>query len=250
MWKILMNLIFTRIATVSIHLLSIRVLHLSPNLAVKRHLQIPNPESRQEFQNSAVSAGGVPNTIPSFDRSTKPVGYSGLRDIVIPSNLPMLFLKIAEKNTERNVETCGILSGKLSQNKFVITHLVVPKQSGTPDSCLTEREEEVFDFQDKHELITVGWIHTHPTQTAFLSSVDLHSHCSYQLMLPEAIAIVCSPKFNDVGVFMLTPDHGLREISSCRQVGFHPHSQEPPLFEVCQHAQFSNGFSASVVDLR
>ena len=38
---------------------------------------------------------------------------------------------------------------------------------------------------------------THPTQTAFLSSVDLHTHCSYQLMMPEAIAIVCSPRFNE-----------------------------------------------------
>lgn len=26
-----------------------------------------------------------------------------------------------------------------------------------------------------------------------MSSVDLHTHCSYQLMLPEAIAIVCAP---------------------------------------------------------
>lgn len=38
---------------------------------------------------------------------------------------------------------------------------------------------------------------THPTQTAFLSSVDLHTHCSYQLMLPEAIAIVCAPKHKE-----------------------------------------------------
>jgi len=38
---------------------------------------------------------------------------------------------------------------------------------------------------------------THPTQTAFLSSVDLHTHSSYQLMLPEAIAIVCAPKHNE-----------------------------------------------------
>lgn len=38
---------------------------------------------------------------------------------------------------------------------------------------------------------------THPTQTAFLSSVDLHTHCSYQMMLPESIAIVCSPKFQE-----------------------------------------------------
>uniref|UniRef100_M3Y8P0 JAB1/MPN/MOV34 metalloenzyme domain-containing protein n=1 Tax=Mustela putorius furo TaxID=9669 RepID=M3Y8P0_MUSPF len=70
---------------------------------------------------------------------------------------------------------------------------------------------------------------THPTQTAFLSSVDLHTHCSYQMMLPESIAIVCSPKFQETGFFKLT-DHGLEEISSCRQKGFHPHSKDPPLF--------------------
>lgn len=40
-------------------------------------------------------------------------------------------------------------------------------------------------------------VQTHPTQTAFLSSVDLHTHCSYQLMLPEAVAIVCAPKHNE-----------------------------------------------------
>lgn len=43
----------------------------------------------------------------------------------------------------------------------------------------------------------VSSFQTHPTQTAFLSSVDLHTHCSYQMMLPESIAIVCSPKFQE-----------------------------------------------------
>ena len=37
---------------------------------------------------------------------------------------------------------------------------------------------------------------THPSQTAFMSSVDLHCHCSYQIMLDEAIAIVCAPKYS------------------------------------------------------
>ena len=38
---------------------------------------------------------------------------------------------------------------------------------------------------------------THPSQTAFMSSIDLHTHCGYQLMLPEAIAIVVAPKFSE-----------------------------------------------------
>lgn len=57
-------------------------------------------------------------------------------------------------------------------------------------------EAEIFALQDKFNLISFGWIHTHPSQTAFLSSIDMHTHYSYQVMMPEAIAIVCAPKHN------------------------------------------------------
>lgn len=40
-----------------------------------------------------------------------------------------------------------------------MTHLMIPKQSGTSDSCTTMNEEDIFDFQDKQDLITLGWIH-------------------------------------------------------------------------------------------
>ena len=42
-------------------------------------------------------------------------------------------------------------------------------------------EEEIFDVQDKRSLYPLGWIHTHPTQTCFLSSVDVHTQCGYQV---------------------------------------------------------------------
>uniref|UniRef100_A0A3B4YU79 STAM binding protein b n=1 Tax=Seriola lalandi dorsalis TaxID=1841481 RepID=A0A3B4YU79_SERLL len=154
-----------------------------------------------------------------------------LRQLAVPAELCRSFLRLAEANTSRAVETCGILCGKLTRNAFTVTHVIVPKQSGGPDYCDTENEEELFLIQDQFDLITLGWIHTHPTQTAFLSSVDLHTHCSYQMMLPEAIAIVCSPKFNEIGYFRLT-DRGTDEISTCKQKGFHPHSKDPPLFTV------------------
>ncbi|XP_054100791.1 STAM-binding protein isoform X7 [Callithrix jacchus] len=175
---------------------------------------------------------------PVVDRSLKPGALSnsesiptinGLRHVVVPGRLCPQFLQLASANTARGVETCGILCGKLMRNEFTITHVLIPKQSAGSDYCNTENEEELFLIQDQQGLITLGWIHTHPTQTAFLSSVDLHTHCSYQMMLPESIAIVCSPKFQETGFFKLT-DHGLEEISSCRQKGFHPHSKDPPLF--------------------
>ena len=35
-----------------------------------------------------------------------------------------------------------------------------------------------------------------------------------------------------VGYFTLTTPFGLEQISKCRQQGFHPHSKEPPIYEV------------------
>lgn len=127
-----------------------------------------------------------------------------------------IFLQLAKSNTAKNIETCGILAGSLAKNRLHITHIIIPKQHGTPDSCNTMNEEEIFEIQDDQNLITLGWIHvgflwhrkfkfeyyfflfvlqTHPSQTAFLSSVDLHTQLAYQLMMPEAIAIVCAPKY-------------------------------------------------------
>ncbi|XP_077118927.1 STAM-binding protein [Ranitomeya variabilis] len=195
---------------------------------------------------------------PVVDRSLKPtsigpnegfvVSTDGLRHVRIPQEVCVKFLSLAEGNTQRGVETCGILCGRLMQNEFTITHVIVPKQCGGPDYCNTENEEDLFVIQDQHGLITLGWIHTHPTQTAFLSSVDLHTHCSYQMMLPESIAIVCSPKFQETGIFRLT-DYGMKEIGDCREKGFHPHCRDPPLFCASNHTTICQK-DVTVMDLR
>ncbi|XP_072005183.1 STAM-binding protein [Engystomops pustulosus] len=194
---------------------------------------------------------------PVVDRTLKPTSISlnevsvsmdGLRHVRIPQEVCVKFLRLAEANTQRGVETCGILCGKLMQNEFTITHVIVPKQCGGPDYCNTENEEDLFVIQDQHGLITLGWIHTHPTQTAFLSSVDLHTHCSYQMMLPESIAIVCSPKFQETGIFRLT-DYGMKEVGDCREKGFHPHCRDPPLFCASNHTTICQQ-PVTVMDLR
>jgi STAM-binding protein len=179
--------------------------------------------------------------------------YSGsrqLRQVIVPNILIGKFLSIAQTNTSSNIETCGFLTGKRIENQFKITHLLIPKQSGTADSCDTNQEEIIFDYQEKHSLLTLGWIHTHPSQTAFLSSVDLHTQLSYQLMLPEAIAIVISPKYNETGFFSLTPDHGVDFIANCKENGFHPHPNEPPLFAEIEHMELDLESDIGIVDLR
>lgn len=213
--------------------------------------------SQQPIKNSIRSLGADPNR----NRPPAPVSQpaatlagvqservEGLRRVLIPKGLTQSFLSLARSNTARGIETCGVLCGQLTHNEFTLTHVVVPKQTAGPDFCDMENVEELFSFQDEHHLLTLGWIHTHPTQTAFLSSVDLHTHCSYQLMLPEAVAIVCAPKHNDTGVFRLT-NLGMSEVSACKLKGFHPHSKEPPLFTVCRHVVFRD-LRLNLLDLR
>lgn len=82
-----------------------------------------------------------------------------LRDVVLPNKLMHDFLMLAFNNTMNNKETCGILAGRLERNKLLVTHLLIPEQIGTPDSCTTHNEEDIFDYQDQKNLITLGWIH-------------------------------------------------------------------------------------------
>ncbi|XP_074088337.1 AMSH-like protease isoform X2 [Macrotis lagotis] len=194
---------------------------------------------------------------PPVSRALKPAAtlsavqnlvVEGLRCVLLPKDLCHRFLLLAESNTVRGIETCGILCGKLTHNEFTITHVIVPKQSAGPDYCDVANVEELFSVQDQHSLLTLGWIHTHPTQTAFLSSVDLHTHCSYQLMLPEAIAIVCSPKHKETGIFRLT-SAGMLEVSACKKKGFHPHTKDPRPFSTCKHV-VGQDINITVLDLR
>ena len=83
-------------------------------------------------------------------------------------------------------------SASPTEGFLVITHCLLPKQHGTRDTCTAEGEEDIEAFITSNDLILIGWIHTHPTQKAFLSSVDLHTHLPFHLMMKESCAIVCA----------------------------------------------------------
>ena len=120
------------------------------------------------------------------DRSLKPaMSPSGLRTVAMPGDLITKFLNIAKSNSDRNIETLGTLGGKLCNNKFQISHLLIPKQQGQSDSCTMDGLEDVWDVHDRENIIFLGWIHTHPAYSVFLSSVDMHNQYEWQHMLPE-----------------------------------------------------------------
>lgn len=99
--------------------------------------------------------------------------------MILPKGIHERFLSIAEPNTQKKIETCGILAGTLKNNVLKITTLIIPKQVGTSDTCTTENEEELFDIQDKYDLLTFGWIHV--KKSNLLSLFVLISLCRHIL---------------------------------------------------------------------
>lgn len=180
---------------------------------------------------------------PSVDRSSKPSDHftssgaltgnkHGLRGVSIPGEIVVKFLNIALPNTSRNIETCGILCGRMVC-AFVCVFLSVQltlflssvrtlswsvtlsslSRRVLPTHARLQRKKlsliirittilslSAGSMSVPSSLIVIAtpfFFQTHPSQTAFLSSVDLHTHCSYQLMLPEAVAIVCAPQYQE-----------------------------------------------------
>lgn len=176
-----------------------------------------------------------------------------LRDVHISVALMNDFLHYAANNTRRGIESCGILAGRLSasDSRFTITTLIVPKQTGTSDTVEMLGEEEVWEAESSRELVPLGWIHTHPTQTCFLSSVDIHTQCGYQTMLEESVAIVMAPTDSrkKCGIFRLTTPAGLEHVQRCSYRGFHA-SCNSEMYELCGHVYLNPNAKHEVIDLR
>jgi len=146
------------------------------------------------------------------------------------------FMSKSDANTSIGKETCGVLAGVEVDNILYVTTLIIPKQQGSSDSVVTTHEDEIFAYQESNNLLTFGWIHTHPTHDLFLSSVDVHTHYAYQSMLPEAVAIVVAPKRTpNFGIFKLTDPYGMQIIADCPLRSFHPHYQTDIFTRVCEH---------------
>jgi STAM-binding protein len=105
--------------------------------------------------------------------------------------------------------------------------------------------------QSSRELVPLGWIHTHPTQTCFLSSVDIHTQCGYQTMLEESVAIVMAPTDSrkKCGIFRLTTPAGLEHVQRCTYRGFHA-SCNSEMYELCGHVYLNPNAKHEVIDLR
>ncbi|CAI5963533.1 unnamed protein product [Closterium sp. NIES-65] len=214
-----------------------------------------NHRLQQQHEQQLVVGGALPERSGGGGKVRKTSGPKGVKAVHISTRMMDEFMRVVIDNTSRNLETCAVLAGSLKKGMFFVTALILPKQHSTSDSCSTTNEEEIFEAQDKLGLFQLGWIHTHPTQSCFMSSIDVHTHYSYQVMLPEAIAIVMAPmdprrKF---GIFRLTDPGGMKVIQKCPLRGFHSHEPTEdgsPIYTHSSHVFFNPKIKFDVVDLR
>lgn len=218
----------------------------------------PRPD-KISTQVESASRSATPEPAHTFAPAAYLENGTPLRTIFLPPTLRTTFLRIAHKNTLANLETCGFLAGTLTANAFFISRLIIPSQTATSDTCEMTNESQLFDYVDSEDLMILGWIHTHPSQTCFMSSRDLHTHAGYQMMLAESVAIVCAPSKGDTthggdwGVYRLTDPPGKKTILNCDQPGiFHPHDVENIYTDALRpgHVVEVKGMEFEVVDLR
>ncbi|KAG6848468.1 hypothetical protein H0H93_016730 [Arthromyces matolae] len=110
------------------------------------------PQSQSQAQAQQPRVTETPITKPKTPRLTR----DGLRQVNLPREALSRFATIAQMNTKKNLETCGLLLGKDRGHKYVVTTLLIPKQHATSDTCTMDEEELVMLFTEKRGLITLA----------------------------------------------------------------------------------------------
>ena len=174
-----------------------------------------------------------------------------ITNIHVPTDLVTKFEELAQENTNKGLETGGILAGKLVGNHYDITHVIIPHQTAADDRFDVQDVRQLANvFCVQPDLVMLGLIHTHPKWDSFLSSVDIHALWDYAKDNPSLISIVLAPKKNTAPAYCLT-SLGFREISQCKEKGFHKHRiDDKKLYHVAEHVFQGRGLVTTVIDQR
>ncbi|XP_022961776.1 AMSH-like ubiquitin thioesterase 2 isoform X3 [Cucurbita moschata] len=199
----------------------------SPSLAISCTAKLP-----QDVQISPITGDDERGDFNSNNDSSA----SGLlKTLHISTRLMDDFLALSKSNTEKDLETCGILGAHLQEKEtFYVTTLVIPKQESTSNSCQAINEEEVYAIHSERSLCPVGWIH---------------------VMVPEAFAIVVAPTdaSRSFGIFRLSDPGGMKILRECQEDGFHPHKgpeDGSPIYELCSNVYQNSNLRFEIIDLR
>lgn len=186
----------------------------------------------------------------------KKVAEWKLRDIQFPQNLLSSFIQSAW-NQSSDKEFMGWVTGKLHEKgqkakkkTIVIANgLFIPRQKSDQWSVWEAGDDQVpsqmLQFMEESESVVVGWIHSHPTFSSFLSSVDQHTQHRLQKDLAQAFAIVID-QHKQPRVMRLSPA-GMEVVAKCQAdpANFHEHdiSNEDMVVDLGYFIHHSGKFS-------
>uniref|UniRef100_A0A1I7X7B4 USP8_dimer domain-containing protein n=1 Tax=Heterorhabditis bacteriophora TaxID=37862 RepID=A0A1I7X7B4_HETBA len=136
---------------------------LNTNHSAPISLPITNPDvstveilfSGLKVSPSSITASGpvatsvfLDNNKPSINSGGTILGQNAVKhsekNMTIAGDLIEKFMQFTVENTSRNIETCGILCGKMVNDNFIVSHVIIPKQKGSANGCTAENEEEYY----------------------------------------------------------------------------------------------------------
>eukprot|EP01084_Bolivina_argentea_P057017 104242_1 len=182
---------------------------------------------------------------------------TSLATIIIPERMISEFSeKYSMENTTKNIETGGIILGvhDATHNIYTITHVLLPKQNGHANAVFMLNEFEWSVICGTLGLQIIGWIHTHPTQSCFMSSVDVHTQFNIQQQNNSAIGIVIAPT-DTTKTFRLTK-FGMDVLSKCNTNSHHVHANAKGedistlLYEIANNIQMDPTTHCIFIDIR
>ena len=139
------------------------------------------------------------------------------------------FVKASQPMKKRHdIEFMGYLLGTVEEETRAVnvTGLYIPEQTGERDKVQQSSENTnlaLLGVTQEQNACVVGWVHSHPTFDAYLSSVDQHQQAHIQSGVNHAVAVVFD-KDDDPSFFTLLPDV-LAMLKKCAEAadGFHLH---------------------------
>ncbi|WRX15842.1 JAB1/MPN/MOV34 metalloenzyme domain - like 4 [Theobroma cacao] len=241
---------------------------------IKVHaVTLSSPSTILSFTENASQTSHVSRVIDSDQQPYNESEASRvLQNVHISAQLMEDFLELAKDNTKKDLETCGVLGAFLERGTFYVTTLIIPKQesssnsvtlpvrnlSAMNDSVRLKMRRKFLPYKMNGPFIQWdGYMYTHPSQSCFMSSIDLHTQYSYQVMVPEAFAIVVAPTDNSrsYGIFRVSDPSGMSVLKECQEKGcqFHSHKETEngsPIYEHCTHVYKNSNLRFEIFDLR
>eukprot|EP00438_Fugacium_kawagutii_P012710 Skav228200 [mRNA] locus=scaffold704:266537:278731:- [translate_table: standard] len=184
---------------------------------------------------------------PSKDRPVKEKGEQQTAEVQLPSILLKRFIEHAWPQSPN--EFMGWIVGRIMTEKqpgtketrqvSIAEGLFFPKQAGTATNVYEldgDASQSLLKHCEETGSHVIGWIHSHPTFSAFFSSIDQHMQWSIQKDIPLAYGIVVD-EHKQPRCLRLT-QAGMECVAGCTESGQVMHEHPIPHDDAVEDVEF------------